>query len=102
MPKPKSEFDPEPHLSFLPAAPGYRVIHAVESFLSIGEDIIGWRIRTHWDQGEHISDIDPVLTQRVCSNAAGILHPDGSASCLGRQFATMEQAQRAYSIVFND
>jgi hypothetical protein len=96
------EFDPEPHLHIIPAGPGYRAVNEANGILSAGEDIIGWRVQTHWDQGEHISVVVPILIHSAGLNAVGTQHPDGTVSYLNRRFGSLVEAQRACVNLFGD
>lgn len=94
------EFDygPPPHLSIIPAAPGYRVIYDVDGILSVGEDIIGWRIETRWEEGRHHSEVRPVLISGMAPfSVEAVLHPDETVTLLGQRHASIAGAQASHT-----
>lgn len=92
------DYGPPPHLSIIPAAPGYRVIYEVKGVLSVGEDIIGWRIETRWQEGRHQSEVSPILISGMPSAyVEATLHPDGTVTLLSERHGSIDAAQASHT-----
>lgn len=83
-----------PHISVIPAAPGYVTLYKSDGKLLAGEPVIAWRIESHWESERFSTDVHPItLEGDVASNWVGFIHPDGTASVVGNIYNSLADAQ---------